>query len=98
MHRVLRPRPPAVLVPGTVHKLAQHGPGANVEGTDAGRRVQFVSCNCEQVHSESVHVDRNFADRLAGIGVQDGLAVGFHHLRDLFNRIDRTSLIVCVHY
>ena len=70
---------------------------ANVEESDALRAVQLVSAGAEHVNVILVYVDRQLAVCLYGIGVEQN-AMLLCDLSDLFDRLDRSDLIVCKHH
>src|SRR5215510_8576517 len=79
-----------------------HAP-ASVQNPDAFRPINLVSGERQEVDAEFLHVNRNLADRLYGVGVQiemllPGLAALLDQRADLFERLDRPDLVVGVHY
>src|SRR5262249_32145622 len=76
--------------------------GANVQNSDSFRPVDLVSCERQEVNAEFLHVNRNLADRLYGVGVQikmllSGRAALLDQRADPFKRLDRADLVVGAH-
>ena len=70
---------------------------ADVEESDALRAVQLVSAGAEHVDVILVYIDRQLAVCLHGIGVEQN-AMLLCDLSDLFDRLNRSDLIVCKHH
>ena len=62
----------------------------HVESTDPLRPVEFVSRNAQQIDVVGLNIERNLADRLRGIGVEDHTAVATNpaNFGDWVNRSD----------
>src|SRR5262249_57688063 len=69
---------------------------ADVEGTDALRRVELVAGQRQDVHAEPRHVDRNLAGRLSRVRMHEG-AVLVRKPSDLLDRLECADLVVRVH-
>ena len=93
---VLGAGPEASLVMTTVKELAQARAAADVESADAFWSVELVPGKREQVEFESVHIDRNFARGLHGVGVEVDVGFG-RDLADFFEGLHGAELIVGVH-
>ena len=70
---------------------------ADVEKSDALRAVQLVSAGAEHVDVILVYIDRQLAVCLHGIGVEQNSML-LCDLSDLFDRLNRSDLIVCKHH
>src|SRR5713226_10659250 len=79
-----------------VQKSAQTGAATDIQGADSLGRIQFVTGNRKQINSQYIHVDRNFARGLHGVGVEVDVGFG-SDAADFFERLDGTELIVGVH-
>jgi len=93
------PRAHAALVAAAVQNRAQprpRAPAADVESADAFRTVDFVGAHRQQVDVHRVDVDRQHADALRGVGVEEDLALPSQRA-DLGDRLHRADLVVDVH-
>src|SRR5262245_57791222 len=85
-----------------VHLRSEAHAPADVQDSDAFRPVNLVRGERQQVDAEFLHVYRNLADRLHGVGVQvetflPRVAALFDQRGDLFERLNRADLVVGVH-
>ena len=81
---------------GAVHQLFQAHAGTDVQRADALGRVDLVSGDGQQVHSQIVHVDRYLTHRLGTVGVKQHSPFP-GDLAYLFQRLDGADLVVGVH-
>jgi hypothetical protein len=58
-------------LPATWDEGFEKHPGTDVEGTHALGGVYLVADHAEQVDAKSAHVDRDLADGLGGVGVEE---------------------------
>ena len=85
-----------LFVIGPVHKLFQPDAGPNVERANAFGGVELMAGQGQQVNAQGVHFDRDFADGLSGVGVQQGSATA-GDCGDFGNRLDAAHFVVGVH-
>ena len=84
------------LLRAAVDQVRQGDPFADIERADALRGVKLVAGKREHVDVFVLDVDRDVADRLHRVGVEQD-AVLFADRTDLGDGLDRTDLIVRVH-
>ncbi len=68
MSVVLGPQP--VLLARAHQYRREQSAGSHVERADPLGRVELVASEGQQVDPQLLHVDRDFADRLCGIGME----------------------------
>ena len=94
--RALGSSAPPALVSGPVNERLQLDATAYEQRADTLGRVKLVSGDREQIDAEPVHVSRNLADRLSGVGMEEH-AMFAGDARALLNRLDGAHLVVGVH-
>ena len=93
--------PPARFLMAAEQKGAQGRAAPDEENTDPFRGVNFMPRKGEEIDLREVsgQVDRNFGDRLCGIGVEDDFRIDlFDEVRQPFDRKDDAGLVVGVHH
>ncbi len=93
---VLGARPKATLLAAATSKRLGAYAGANIKRANALGCVHLVPDDGEQVDVQFGNVDWNLADRLGGIGVQQG-AVLMGDGGEFGDRLQHTGLIIRVH-
>ena len=61
---------PATFVPGAVNQWFKRYATANKQRADALGRIELVTGDRQQIDAEFVHIGRNLADGLGGVGVK----------------------------
>mmetsp|Transcript_13831 Transcript_13831/g.47856 ORF Transcript_13831/g.47856 Transcript_13831/m.47856 type:complete len:205 (-) Transcript_13831:205-819(-) len=75
VHGVFCAGPSSSLVPCTMHEVGKFGSMTDVQRSDPSRSIELVTSDGQEVDSEVIHVNRDLANRLRGIGVyQDAFA------------------------
>ena len=93
---VLGASPQRALVPTSIKQRVDLSSLLNVERSDTLRRMNLVAGNREGLATDSLHINRNFAECLHRVGVK----VDTRFRRDgayLFNRLQNSSLVVRHH-
>ncbi len=99
---ILGPGAHVTLVVTTVELLVEPDPAAHIEKPASLGSVELVARAGEKIDPERRHIDRNLADCLDGVGVEEEVALtGFTTLPDqvchLGNRLYRADFVVGVH-
>src|SRR5262249_29069758 len=86
----------AMLVPAAVKQRLNRHAIAHEQGADALGGIGLVAGNRQKIDAELIHLDRNLADGLGGVGVkQHGAFMG--DAGAILNRLDGSDLVVGVH-
>ena len=100
VRHVLGPRPPAFLLVAADHHRPPRRAAADEEHAHPLRRVELVPGERQQIDVAELagQVDRQLADRLRGVGVEDDRRIGFlGDSRELLDGEDHARLVVGVH-
>ena len=91
-----RPAPqPALLAAATHNGLEADARSApHIRRADALGPIYLVAADAHQVDVHGVHVERDLAERLRGVGVEVDAAVLFDERTDLLQRLDDARLVV----
>jgi hypothetical protein len=92
----LSTRAPAMLVSGTVNQRFQRYVSAHEQSADTFGCIEFVAGNRQKIDTELIHIGRNLASRLRGIGVKEN-AVLVGDSGAFGHRLDGPDLVVGVH-
>ncbi len=93
---VFRSCAPSALVPCAVHEFFKRHVASHVKRSDPLGGINLVSRHGQEVHAELLHGGGDFPRRLGGVGVKKNTALP-GHLRDLFNGLNRSHLVIGVH-
>ena len=93
---VLGTRPATPLLPAAGRGRDQPPAAPHPERAGALRPVELVGRQRQQIDAETLHVDRDLADRLHGVRVEQR-ALRMRDRRQLRNRLDRADLVVGMH-
>ena len=83
-------------VMATVELRFEGRAGANVERTDALRAVYFVRGNGEQVHAETIYIERQLSGGLHGVAMEQDVCSG-GDTANLFDGLNGAELVVGMH-
>ena len=94
-----RPAPQAPLLPTTAHNGLETypRPAPYIRSADALGSIHLMSTEAHQVNVHRLHVKRDLAECLRGVGVEVDTAVSFHHFADLLQRLNNACLVVHGH-
>src|SRR5262249_14309055 len=94
--RALGTRAAAMLVPATVKQRFNRHAVAHEQSADPLGRIGLVAGDRQQVDAELIHVGRNLADGLGGVGMKQHAAL-MGDAGAILDRLDGSDLVVGVH-
>ncbi len=94
---ILRPRPPVALVMPAMQNRTDPRPLAHVKRADSLGRVNLVTADRVEVHTQGRNVDRQPPSRLHAIGVQQ-YPGRLRKARNLEDRLRRSQFVIRVHH